>query len=104
MAEDRCLLCEVAHSHLRPFVDRQFGNLLRVAFVLEKDLSVVGLDESHDHVKGGGLSRTVRPQQADDLALVDVDGYVVDHGACLVFLDQSGGVEPHFFEKTFLQS
>ena len=101
VAEDRCLLCEVAYTHLCALVHRQFGYLFRPLFAFEEYLSVVGLDEPYYHVEGSGLSGTVRAQQTDYLPLIDVDGHLIDDGARLIFFDESGGVKPHFFKKLF---
>ncbi len=40
---------------------------------VEEDPTFVGSDEADDHVEGRRLSRAVRAQQADDLALLDPD-------------------------------
>ena len=112
--EDRGLLRQVAHAQLGAAVDgqaRELGDLLVV--VLEEDATLVGLDESHDHVERRGLAGSVGSEQADDLSLIDVDGDVVHHRAGLVFLDEFAGIETHcgcdknfhkvmfFFRKNF---
>ena len=63
VAEDRCLLCEVAYTHLCALIHRQFGYLFRPLFAFEEYLSVVGLDEPYYHVEGSGLSGTVIADQ-----------------------------------------
>lgn len=92
-AEDRCLLCQVAHAHLGAFVDRLLGQFGDLAFVvLEEDAPFVGLDKPHDHVESRGLAGSVGAEQSDDLPLVDVDRDVVDDGTGLIFFDKFAGV------------
>ena len=97
-AEDRCLLCQVAHAHLRTAVNgfiRKFRDAALI--VLEENLPLVGLDEPDDHVERGRFPRSVGPEQADDFSLIHIDRDVVHHRSGLVFLDQFACVEAHFF-------
>src|SRR5258706_2745209 len=73
-AKDRRLLGQVAEPGARPLVDRQRGQILPV----QKDFAAVGMDQSDHHMKRRGLARAVRPEQADDLAPVDVQAHPVD--------------------------
>ena len=88
-AENRRFLRQIAHAHLRALVDRfvgQLGDLSLVVF--QKNASFVGLDESHDHIEGRGLARSVGAEQSDDLALIDVDRDVIDDRTGFIFLDK----------------
>ena len=97
-AEDRSLLRQIPHAHLRAAVDRFVGQLGDAALVVfEEDFPLVRLYQPDDHVERGGLSRAVGPQQSDDLSLVDVDRDVVDDRAGFVFLDEFACEKAHFF-------
>ncbi len=45
---------------------------------LEADGAAARLDEARDHLQGRGLAATRRPQQRDELALLDAERQVVD--------------------------
>lgn len=53
---------------------RQRGDI----FAVEQYAPFVRRDQADDHVKSSRLSRTVRPQQTDDLSASDFDGYSFD--------------------------
>ncbi len=55
---------------------------------VDGNLARVGAHQTHDHVEGRGLARAVRAEQADDLALVDVQRDVLDDLAAAVRLLQ----------------
>lgn len=75
-------LCEVSHTHLRASVYGLVGELDDALVVLlEEYLTLVGGDQTHNHIKGSGLSGTVGTKQSHDLALVDVNGDVIHHRA-----------------------
>jgi hypothetical protein len=60
---------------------------------LEKDPAPVGLEQTHDHVEGGRLSRAIRPEQAHHLAAVDVEADPVHHDAVPEALPQPLGYQ-----------
>ena len=91
LAEHAVLLGEIADAGPRPLVDGKVRNLK----VVDIDMAVVGHDEARRHVERSGLSGSVRTEQSDYLALTDIDGDVVDHGALAVSFDQSFGTENH---------
>jgi len=66
-AEYRGFLWQVANTATRPLMHRKRGNLLPI----ERDLSAVGWDNPDYHVKAGGFSRAVGPEQTDNLAAID---------------------------------
>ena len=76
-AEYRSFLSQVADPLLGAFVDRLVGQFL----VFEENRTLVGLDQSDDHVERRGLAGAVRAEQSDDLPLVDFDRHMVDHRA-----------------------
>ena len=86
-AKHRRLLCQVAHTHLGAFIDGQFGNLGCCAvLVFEEDATIVGLHQTHYHIKGSGLTRTVGTQQTYNLALLNINRNVVNNRSTLVLL------------------
>jgi hypothetical protein len=56
---------------------------------------LVGGDQPDGHIERRCLAGAVGAEQPDDLALLHVDGDVVHHRACLVFLHQILGAEDH---------
>ena len=64
------------------------GRLGDVAAV-EEDLAAVGVDQADGHPEARGLARPVGAEQADDLALVDVEVDAVDDLAASVPLLQA---------------
>jgi hypothetical protein len=85
LPEDRGLLAQVAHAQARSLEHGQPRHVVPV----EQDLAAVRRDHPHGHAEGRGLARAVGPEQADDLALVDVEGDVLDDGAIAEALRQA---------------
>ena len=56
-------------------VYRKLGHVLLV----EQDPAAVRLDQTNDHVETGGFSGAIRTEQADDLALADLDRDIFDN-------------------------
>ena len=75
-AEYGRLLGKIPHAELGSFVDGKRGGV--VAF--EKDLAVVGVDESNRHVKSGRFSSAVGAEESDDFARFDFEREAVDDG------------------------
>src|ERR1700761_7913239 len=46
---------------------------------VQVDLAVLAAGESHDHVERGGLSRSVRPEEADDFAAFDLQRQILQN-------------------------
>ena len=67
----------------RRYIGRR-GDVLAV----EEDLAVVGRDLAGGHAEAGGLAGAVGPEQADDLAGVDLELDAVDDLAPAVDLHQ----------------
>ena len=60
---------EVTQSELSASMHGQAANVL----VVEIDLAVLAARESDNHVKSGGLAGAIRPQEAHDLAALDLE-------------------------------
>ncbi len=90
LPKDRRFLRQVADAALRAQIHRQRRDVV----VAERHRAAVRTDQSDDHVEGRRLARAVRPEEADDLALGDVDGDVAHHAATLVDLQQMRRREP----------
>ena len=101
LAEDRGLLGEVTHTHLRTLVHGILGKLddfAGLALVLlggEVDFSAIGLDNANDHMERGSLAGAVRTQKTNDFALANFHGSPLYNGTGAVFLDNVIGVETH---------
>ena len=108
MAEYGGLLSKVAHAQLSSLVNGQICKFVDMAIVvLEEDATLVGLDESHDHIERGCLTRSVRAEQTDNFALLNIYGHMVHDRACLIFFDKVCSVKPHttkIFLINFIQS
>src|SRR5207253_4485944 len=89
LAEHRRLLGQVADTHPRPTVHRRRREVPSV----ERDVAAVGPYQAGDHVERRGLPRPVGAEQADDLALIELDAYIVHDRTTLVGLEQPGGGE-----------
>jgi hypothetical protein len=88
LAKDRSLLRQIPEAKTGPQVHRQAGHILAIEV---NDASLGGF-ETDEHVKAGRLACTIRPEQADDLAVVDVKAHIVNHAAASVrFLQVLGG-------------
>ena len=74
-AEDRGLLRQIAQTHAGALVHRLGRDVLAV----QPDGAAVRRDQAGDHVETGGLAGPVRPQQARDLATLDMQGDVAHH-------------------------
>ena len=75
---------QVAHAGTRAQVHRQ----LRDVAAVEDDRAAVGVDQADRHPEAGRLAGPVGPEQADDLAPVDVEVDAVDDLAAAVPLLQ----------------
>jgi hypothetical protein len=84
-------LREIPHSSPGTLVHRHSSDVHAV----EDHLPVFGLDHSDGHAESSGLSRTVSPQQAYDLSLLHMEGYVVHHGTSGVAFYQVFGFEKY---------
>ena len=82
--EDRSFLGQVAHAFLGAAVHRKAGDFL----LAEENSSGVGLDQPGDHIEAGGLAGAVRAEQADNFALLHLNGDAFDDRPFAVFLDQ----------------
>ena len=49
-------------------------------------IGVVRRHKSRGHVERGRLAGTIRPQQTDDLALLQLNGHIIHYGPLAVFL------------------
>ena len=83
-AKNRFFLRQVAHSQSRPLEHRESRHVL----IAKNDVSAVWPDEAHDHIESRRLPCTVRPEQANDLASLDVNIDPIDDGAATVNFDQ----------------
>ena len=70
-------------------MDRHVGEPL----VVEADLAAVQRHQADHHVEAGGLAGAVRAEQADHLAALHLERYVLHHGARLVAFLQLLGSE-----------
>ena len=68
-AEDARFLGQVADTGSSSLVHRPVG----CVFLVEEDVTLGGAHEAGDHVEGRRLARAVRAQEADDLALRDLE-------------------------------
>ncbi len=87
--EDGRFLGEVAHAFAGALIHGELGDVEAV----EHDLAAVGDDHSHDHAEGGGFAGAVAAEEADDFAVSDFKGDLVNDGASGVAFDQVGGFE-----------
>ena len=91
LAEDGCLLRQITNAMTGPLIDGEFRNLC----VVQKDLSLIGCHQTHRHVKGCRLARTIRAQQTDNLPLFHINGNMIHHRTCPIFLHQILRPEHH---------
>src|SRR5579859_674377 len=89
LAEDGCLLRQVAESQLRAPVHRQQCDV-RIA---EVDAAGVAGNEADDHVEGGGLAGAVRSEQPHHLAALELERQIAHHLTGFVAFGESGGPE-----------
>ena len=82
LAKDAGFLRQVADAGARPLIHRIAGDLL----VVDIDMALVGNDQSRGHIERCRLTGSVRTEEPDDLSLLDVERYVVGHGAAPVAL------------------
>ena len=80
LAEYAGLLWQIAHTISGMLIDSHRGNLL----VINKDTSGIGDYQSGGHIEGGRLTGTIRAQQSDNLALLYVEGDIVDDSSLAV--------------------
>ena len=100
VTEYRSLLSKVAHAHLSALVNRQLRKFVYHAIIIFKeDAAAVGLDKSYDHIERGCLSRSVRTEQTNNLALLDIDRHMVYDRTRLIFFDQVGSEKFHTSKK-----
>ena len=83
-AENGGFLWKITDTELRPFVHGQ----LRDLFIIEEYLAFIGLDQTYHHVEGSCLSGAVGTQQAHDLSLVNLYGYMVHNSTAAIYLYQ----------------
>ena len=83
VTEHGSLLRKVADTLLRTLEHRQLGDVL----VIQVDLAGIRNDEAGDHVETGGLSRSIRTEEAHDLALLHLHGNTLHHSPGAIFLD-----------------
>ena len=81
-AEDRCFLRQIAEAEDRAPVHRKLGDILPV----EEDPAAVRLHQPHDRIEAGRLARAVGPEEAHDLAAVNVERNVMGHGPTVIRL------------------
>src|SRR6185312_298917 len=75
-AKDRGLLRQIADPKIpRPLVHRRARDVL----VVHQDASRIRPDQAHNHVKTRRFARAIGPQQANHLALPDVEAHAPDH-------------------------
>ena len=55
-------------------------------FLVDVNIAAITCHKPNDHVEAGRLSRSVRPQQTNDLATTYFDGYVCHHRSLFVAL------------------
>src|SRR2546422_5586570 len=97
LSEDRRLLRQIPQAHPAALVHGQGRDLLP----FQKDTSALGRQQADQHVEGRRLAGPVRPEQADDLAPVDVQGDVVHDSAVLEpFLQALGDEALHALVRT----
>ena len=85
LAEHRGFLWQVGKPLAGPAVHRQMGQL----GIVDIDIAAIGRHETDDHVETGSLAGTIRAEQADDLAALDLERDILDDGARFVFLAQA---------------
>ena len=88
-AEHGRLLREIPNTPLRTDVHRVAGDVL----VVKQHSSRVGRSQANDHVEGSCLARTVRAEQADHLARMDLKADAADDGAPAVRLGEVRSLE-----------
>ena len=76
-----------------------YGLQLRNVEVVEKNIAGVRLYQADDLIKRSRLAGAVRPQEADDLALVDFKRYLVDDSAPPIPLNQIACMYSHSLQK-----
>ena len=91
LAKHAGLLRQVADARPGTLVHRIVGYLL----IIEIHMALVGNDQPRGHVKRGGLARTVRSQQADNLSLLHIEVHAIGHCPLAVTLHQSLRTEYH---------
>src|SRR4051812_40303345 len=79
-SENGCLLWQITKAKLSPFIHGQPGDIA----VVEKNLTLVWLDQSDDHVKCCCFSRSVWAQKTYDFALFNINRNMVDHGSVMI--------------------
>jgi len=80
--EDGGFLGEVADATAGALVHGEVGDF----FFVELDDAGIRTDEPDDHIKAGGFAGSVGAEEADDFALLDGDGDVVDDLAATIAL------------------
>src|SRR6185295_12511690 len=74
-AKDRRFLRQVADAESCAQVHGKFCEVL----IAEQDVAGIGTFETDDHVERGGLARTIRAEQSDDLAFIDLQTNIIDN-------------------------
>jgi hypothetical protein len=74
----------ISDAEFGSFVHRLLGDIL----VVQKYLTRIGFNQTHNHIKGGGFSGAVWPEQPDNLALPHFETHIIHHTALTVYLYQ----------------
>ncbi len=83
-AEDRGFLRQVADAQPGAAVHRQARDVVAV----ERDPPAIGRHQAGDHVEDGGLAGAVGSEQANRLAVADIEPGVLDDGPAAIALGQ----------------
>ena len=96
LTEDRSFLGQIGNSGPRPLIHRKLSDVE----IIEKDLSAVGPDQPHHHIKAGGFTGTIRPEQPDDLPGKEFQVDIAHHLSPAIGFIQAPSVQTadlHFF-------
>ena len=52
-------------------------------------MSTIGHNQTRGHIKRGGLARTIRAQQTNDLTLLHIEAHIVYHGTLTIPFHES---------------
>lgn len=89
LAEDRCLLRQIADAGARAAVH----GLMADVEIIDQHAALIGAHQADDHVETGGLAGAIGTEQADDLAAFDAQADVTHDLAALVAFRQVLGFE-----------
>ena len=74
-AENGGFLRQIADTGLRAVVD----GLVHEVLAVQQNAACIGSNQAGNHVEAGGFARTVRAEQADHFAAVDIEREVFHH-------------------------